>query len=97
MGDIAAVPRAIREVAVDVIGRECAARGLDEDDELNAYGEELACRRARAGGVDARRSLLLFLRRSRRDARRSVPFLRATPARPPSENVSWGIPRKILE
>ena len=39
--DVAAVPRDVREAAVDVIGRECAARGLDEDDELNAYGEEL--------------------------------------------------------
>ena len=35
------VPRAVREAAIDVIGRECAARGLDDDERLNAYGAEL--------------------------------------------------------
>ena len=35
------LPRDIREAIADVLGRECAERGLDEDDELNPYGEEL--------------------------------------------------------
>jgi hypothetical protein len=39
--DVADVPRTAREAMVDIIGRECAARGLDENDELNRYGEEL--------------------------------------------------------
>jgi hypothetical protein len=39
--DVRDLPREEREVIVDVLGCECAERGFDEDDELNAYGVEL--------------------------------------------------------
>ena len=35
------LPRDTREAICDVLGHESAERGLDADDELNAYGREL--------------------------------------------------------
>jgi hypothetical protein len=39
--DVRALPRDTREAICDVLGHECADRGLDANEELNAYGHEL--------------------------------------------------------
>jgi hypothetical protein len=41
VGDVRQLPLAAREDIADVLGHECAERGLDADDRLNAYGREL--------------------------------------------------------
>jgi len=39
--DVRELPREVREAIVDVLGHECAQRGLDRDEELNSYGREI--------------------------------------------------------
>ena len=39
--DVRELPRDTREAIVDVLGHECADRGLDAAEEPNAYGREL--------------------------------------------------------
>jgi len=39
--DVRDLPREVREAIVDVLGHECAERGLDRDEELNAHGREI--------------------------------------------------------
>ena len=39
--DVCELSRDIREHLVDILGHECAERGVDEHNELNDYGREL--------------------------------------------------------
>ena len=39
--DVRELSRDVREATADVLGHESGARGLDADDELNAYGRDL--------------------------------------------------------
>jgi hypothetical protein len=41
VADVGELPRTTREAVVDVLGRERAVRGLDDDGEPNDYGREL--------------------------------------------------------
>ena len=36
--DVGDLPRDLREAIADVLGHECGQRGLDRDEEPNAYG-----------------------------------------------------------
>jgi hypothetical protein len=50
--DVRELPRATREAIYDAFGHEAARRGLDADDELNAYGRELDELAGEALGLD---------------------------------------------
>jgi len=41
VGDVCELSRDLREHIVDLLGSECADHGLDEHEQLNAYGREL--------------------------------------------------------